>query len=67
VTPLVHQSQRSGGFAVLKSPDIPSVLIELGYLTNPEDARNLSQPGFRTGLAAAVLRALDRQFGRPKS
>ena len=31
----VHQSQRSGGFAVLKSPDIPSVLIEVGYLTTP--------------------------------
>jgi N-acetylmuramoyl-L-alanine amidase len=67
VTPLVHQSQRSGGFAVLKSPDIPSVLIEVGYLTNPQDAHNLSQPGFRTALAAAVLKALDRQLGRPKS
>jgi N-acetylmuramoyl-L-alanine amidase len=67
VTPLVHQSQRSGGFAVLKSPDIPSVLIEVGYLTNPQDAHNLSQPGFRAALAAAVLRALDRQLGRPKS
>jgi N-acetylmuramoyl-L-alanine amidase len=67
VTPLVHQSQRSGGFAVLKSPDIPSVLIEVGYLTNPQDAHNLSQPGFRIALAAAVLRALDRQLGRPKS
>jgi N-acetylmuramoyl-L-alanine amidase len=67
VTPLVHQSQRSGGFAVLKSPDIPSVLIEVGYLTNPQDAHNLSQPGFRAALAAAVVRALDRQLGRPKS
>ncbi len=64
---LVHRRQRSAGFAVLKSPDIPSVLIELGYLSNPEDAHNLSQPGYRAGLAGAVLRALDRQFAGARS
>lgn len=65
VTPLVHRHQRFAGFAVLKSPDTPSVLIELGYLSNREDAHNLSQPGYRASIAGAVLRALDRQFGWP--
>jgi N-acetylmuramoyl-L-alanine amidase len=66
-TPAVHRGRRFAGFAVLKSPDVPSVLLELGYLSNPEDARNLSQPAYRAGLAAAVLRALDRHFARARS
>jgi N-acetylmuramoyl-L-alanine amidase len=65
VTPLVHRHQRFAGFAVLKSPDTPSVLLELGYLSNRDDAHNLSQPGYRAKLAGAVLKALDRQFGWP--
>ena len=59
-------SQRPG-FAVLTSPDVPSVLLELGYLSNQEDARNLSQPAYHAGLAAALLRALDRHFARARS
>jgi N-acetylmuramoyl-L-alanine amidase len=63
----VHRGRRFAGFAVLKSPDVPSVLLELGYLSNPEEAHNLSQPAYRAGLAAAVLRALDRYFARTRS
>lgn len=65
--PVVHHRRRSAAFAVLKSPDIPSVLVELGYLSNPEDVKNLSRPDHRAGVAAAVLRALDRHFGQPRS
>lgn len=67
VAPAVHRGRRFAGFAVLKSPDVPSVLLELGYLSNPEDAHNLSQPAYRAGLADAVLRALDRHFARARS
>jgi N-acetylmuramoyl-L-alanine amidase len=47
---------------VLKSPDVPSVLIELGFLSNPVDERNLRDGAHRNRLAGAVLRALDRYF-----
>jgi N-acetylmuramoyl-L-alanine amidase len=67
VTPLVRKHRRFAGFAVLKSPDMPSVLLELGYLSNPVDARNLAQPDYRAKLAQAVVRALDRFYAAPRS
>ena len=53
--------------AVLKSPDIPSVLLELGYLSNPDDARNLAQPDYRAKLGQAIVRSLDRYFAASRS
>lgn len=44
----------SAGFAVLKSPSIPSVLIEVGFLSNPDDAKLLSQKAFRQRLAEQI-------------
>ena len=67
VTPLVKRHRRFAGFAVLKSPDIPSVLLELGYLSNPDDARNLAQPNYRAKLGQAIVRSLDRYFAVPRS
>jgi len=62
VTPLLLNSHRFAGFAVLKAPDIASVLVELGYITNAQDeALLLSQP-HRAKLAAAMLRAIDDYF-----
>jgi N-acetylmuramoyl-L-alanine amidase len=66
VSPLVRKHRRFGGFAVLKSPDIPSVLLELGYLSNARDARNLAQQDYRAKLGHAVLSALDRYFATPR-
>ncbi len=62
VTYLVRHTRRFAGFVVLKSPETPSVLIELGYLSNAQDARRLAQPGYRAKLAAAIVRAIDRYF-----
>lgn len=67
VTPMLRRNRRFAGFAVLKSPDIPSVLLELGYLSNPDDARNLAQPNYRAKLGQAIVRALDRYFATPRS
>ncbi len=45
---------RSAGFVVLKAPDVPSVLLELGYLSNDADAADLSSPEWREKAAAQV-------------
>jgi N-acetylmuramoyl-L-alanine amidase len=60
--PLVGRTHRFAGFAVLKAPDVPSVLIELGYLSNPADERLLRQARHRAKVARAVRRAIDRYF-----
>lgn len=53
---------RFAGFAVLKAPDVPSVLIELGYLSNPADERVLTDPRQRAKAALAIRHAVDRYF-----
>jgi N-acetylmuramoyl-L-alanine amidase len=67
VTSLVRRHRRFAGFAVLKSPEVPSVLLELGYLSNPDDARNLAEPDYRAKLGQAIVRSLDRYFTVPRS
>ena len=62
VAPLMPRPRRFAGFAVLTSPDTPSVLVELGLLSNREDARALADLGHRARLAGAIRRALDRYF-----
>ena len=52
------------GFLVLKSPDIPSILIETGFLTNPTDASRLSNPKHQEKVARAVLDGILRYFDR---
>jgi N-acetylmuramoyl-L-alanine amidase len=49
---------QTGGFSVLKTPDIPSVLLELGFLSSDRDFRRLSDAKWRALLAAAILKAL---------
>lgn len=61
---LLRNTHRFAGFAVLKAPDIPSVLIELGYLSNRQDERLLRQPQYRAKLASAVTNATDRYFAQ---
>jgi N-acetylmuramoyl-L-alanine amidase len=53
---------RSAGFAVLKAPDIPAVLIELGYLTNREDEVEMMKPAWRAKVAASLVTAIDGHF-----
>ena len=50
------------GFLVLKSPDIPSVLIETGFLTNPSDAKRLSSKKHQDKVARAILGGIIRYF-----
>lgn len=61
---LLKRSHRFAGFAVLKAPDVPSVLVELGYMSNRLDERMLLSPRHRRKVAAAVVAAIDRYFER---
>lgn len=61
-TSLLGNTHRFAGFAVLKAPDVPSILIELGYLSNPNEERQLRQPDYRAKLAKGIARAVDRHF-----
>lgn len=62
-TDVVHrQPHRSAGFAVLKAPDVPAVLIELGYLSNRGDCRHMADIAWRDSVAQSIARAVDRQF-----
>jgi N-acetylmuramoyl-L-alanine amidase len=54
--------RRSAGFVVLKAPDVPSVLLELGYLSNDTDAADLGSPAWREKSAAQVAQAVDAFF-----
>jgi N-acetylmuramoyl-L-alanine amidase len=58
----LRNAHRFAGFAVLKAPDIPSVLIEMGYLSNPKEERLLRQPAYQRKLADAIARAMDGYF-----
>jgi N-acetylmuramoyl-L-alanine amidase len=62
VTGFTGKPLRSAGFVVLKAPDVPSVLVELGYLSSKSDERDLNSPGWRDKTAAALARAVDRYF-----
>ena len=59
---LLEKPHRSAGFAVLTAPDIPSVLVEIGTLSNPAEERLLRQPAYRRRLAQGLLRAIERYF-----
>ena len=59
---VLPNSHRFAGFAVLKSPDVPSVLIEMGYLSNKEEEKLLRQAFYREKLAKSTVRAIDTYF-----
>ncbi len=55
---LINNPHRFAGFRVLKAPDVPSVLVELGYLSNPKDEEELRSPEWRAKVAASVAQAI---------
>jgi N-acetylmuramoyl-L-alanine amidase len=64
---LLPNSHRSAGFAVLKAPDIPAVLIEIGFLSNPQEARLLTSRTFQTNISRAILKGVDAYFRKMES
>ena len=57
-TPLHKRFVEQAGFMVLKSPDVPSILVETGFLSNPAEARRLSQADHQDKVAAAIVRGI---------
>jgi N-acetylmuramoyl-L-alanine amidase len=59
---LPRSPHRSASLAVLVAPDVPAVLIELGYLSNREDAAQMKTEAWRTRVAAGLATAVVRHF-----
>jgi N-acetylmuramoyl-L-alanine amidase len=62
VTKTLPKAHRFAGFAVLKSPDVPSILIEMGFLSNRADEKALLNPRYRAQLARSIGKAVDDYF-----
>ncbi len=59
---LLGNTHRFAGFAVLKAPDVPAVLVEMGYLSNESEEKMLRQPQYRARLAKSIAKAVERFF-----
>jgi N-acetylmuramoyl-L-alanine amidase len=64
--PLLRRSHRDAGLAVLLAPDVPAVLLEMGFITNPEDERLLNDDRQRRRLMRAVVDSIDQYFAAPQ-
>lgn len=65
VTTRMHKHPlKSAGFRVLKAPDVPSVLIELGYVSNKDDLQSLMSENWRSKTVGAVAKSIDSYFAK---
>lgn len=64
VGPVHHQRVRQAGFMVLKSPDIPSVLVETAFISNPTEEKKLRSPKFQRHLADGIYKGIRRFAAR---
>lgn len=61
----LHKRQvEQAGFAVLKAPDIPSILVETAFISNPEEEERLRDPDYRQRLVQALYSGIERYFAR---
>ncbi|ANA32772.1 N-acetylmuramoyl-L-alanine amidase AmiC [Ralstonia mannitolilytica] len=61
----LHKGQvEQAGFAVLKAPDIPSILVETAFISNPEEEAKLNDPNHQNQLAEAILRGIRSYFAK---
>ncbi len=59
---LLNNTHRFAGFAVLKAPDIPAVLLELGYMSNREEERQLKTKSYRKKLVDSTVKSINNFF-----
>ncbi|WP_374514873.1 N-acetylmuramoyl-L-alanine amidase [Niveibacterium sp.] len=61
----LHKGQvEQAGFAVLKAPDIPSILVETAFISNPEEEQRLKDEAYQDKMADAILRGIKRYFAK---
>ncbi|MBY0406814.1 MAG: N-acetylmuramoyl-L-alanine amidase, partial [Rickettsiales bacterium] len=59
---LLPQSHRFAGFTVLKAPDIPSVLIEIGFLSHPQEEKLIKTKAYRDKVVSGIASGIDSYF-----
>jgi N-acetylmuramoyl-L-alanine amidase len=64
IAPLHRGKVEQAPFVVLKSPDIPSILIETGFISNPHEERNLTNPTYQKQIAAAIVSGINQYFSQ---
>ncbi len=62
VNDLHRQSVEQAGFAVLKAPDIPSILVETAFISNPEEEKRLKEESYQNKIADAIVGGIKRYF-----
>ena len=65
-TPMLQHSHRDAGYVVLLAPDVPAVLLEMGFVTNPQDVSTLRDPLQRARLMSSVGDAIDGYFSQQR-
>ncbi len=61
----LHKGQvEQAGFAVLKAPDIPSILVETAFISNPEEEKRLTDDAYQDSMAAAIVSGIKRYFDK---
>lgn len=61
---MLEKPHRFAGFAVLKAPDVPSVLLEMGFMSNRKEVSQLSSPAYRQKIARAIVSSIDQYFAK---
>ena len=61
----LHKAQvERAGFAVLKAPDVPSILVETAFISNPQEERRLADEAYQDKIARAILAGIKRYFAK---
>jgi N-acetylmuramoyl-L-alanine amidase len=61
----LHRGQvEQAGFAVLKAPDIPSILVETAFISNPDEEKRLNDPGYQDKLVGAIVEGIKDYFNK---
>jgi N-acetylmuramoyl-L-alanine amidase len=64
INALHKDNVEQAGFAVLKAPDIPSILVETAFISNPEEERRLNDEAYQEKMAHAIFKGIKRYFAR---